>query len=148
MSLPIVGVKDTEKIDAVTHNPMTNEIVLVMVEDREHYTVDRQMLELQDKINTYLSYAADGQLAKDYPDWAGRPVVIRIDYHHPPSVDELQFLAEIEEALKERRIKFISKLVEPKKTHLRSPRPWDKQSGAKHQKPGGSSGQTPGSTPD
>ena len=107
-------VRNTKSIDRVTHNPKTHELILIMVEDREKYDVDRQLLELQEKINTYVHYAMDGQLAKDYPEWAGRPVTIQVDYHFPPNPEEIQFLEEVEKQLKAHKIKFTSTLIEAK----------------------------------
>ena len=62
-----MSVQDTQQIDKVLYNETTKEIILLMVEDRDAYSSDKQLLQLQEKFNTYTRYATEGLLAEHFP---------------------------------------------------------------------------------
>lgn len=78
-------VEDINVIDAIAEDASTGEIVLLMRETRKWEGGDRQLFELQEKLNTYLSFALDGEMAADYPEWVDRPLRVQLDCVAPPS---------------------------------------------------------------
>jgi hypothetical protein len=72
-------VQDTSVIDTMAFNPQSGEVTLIAVEERAFGSDPRMLAELQAKLNTYLRFALDGQLAEDYPQHAGHPVRIQLD---------------------------------------------------------------------
>ena len=81
------GIHNTNVIDMVSESS-DGEICLAMICSREWMDLGRPLTLLQAKLNNYLGYALDGQLARDYPDLLGRHVVVEIRYPDPPD-DEL-----------------------------------------------------------
>jgi hypothetical protein len=71
------GTDNTSVVDLVTSNDTEFRLVIVQVAPLDHDNA----LAFQQKLNTYVSYALDGQLRKDYPDAADKRVIVRIDLH-------------------------------------------------------------------
>jgi uncharacterized protein DUF6572 len=107
-----VSVHDFQQIDKVLYNETIKEVILLMVEDRDAYSSDKQLLELQEKFNTYVRYATEGLLAEHFPEWAGRPVSIRLEYKFAPDPESLDFLLKVEELLKKHRIKLQTVIID------------------------------------
>lgn len=88
-------------IDLVTHDPKTDTVVLIIAQTAPCNGSGQQLRQLQDKINTYLSFVLDGALAERYPAMAGKPVRIRLDCHGgPPTGEAVRFLEQVSELLK------------------------------------------------
>ena len=85
-------VSDLKVIDFVSHDPKTNTVVLSMVEEREWGDSGQLLPDLQEKLNTYLAYALDGQLSDDYPEMRGKPVTIRLHHLHELGPREVEFI--------------------------------------------------------
>lgn len=84
------GVQNPNVIDQIA--PEGDGVVLVMIEKRRFGSVT-QLHELEEKLNRYLGYVLDGYLAQHYPEWAGRPVQIRLDCVEAPHGDARDLLA-------------------------------------------------------
>jgi acetylornithine deacetylase/succinyl-diaminopimelate desuccinylase-like protein len=67
---------------------------------------DDDLFALQDKINSYLSFALDGQLAKMYPELASAPVTIRLNLGSDPSETQQRFFSAIRGLCHENRMDF------------------------------------------
>lgn len=78
-------VQDINVIDAIAEDARTGEIVLLMREPRNWEHGDRQLFQLQEKLNAYLSFALDGEMAAEHPEWVGRPLRLQLDCVAPPS---------------------------------------------------------------
>ena len=68
------GVHNPRVIDLITPDAATGEVVLVMIEDRPWQSDPEQLRQLEAKFNAYLEYALGGHLAKQYAEYAERPV--------------------------------------------------------------------------
>ena len=66
-------------IDLVAHDPATDEVVLAMSEPRPWTGSDAQLFQFQEKLNTYLSFALDGEMLEAYPQFAGKKVRLRLE---------------------------------------------------------------------
>ena len=113
-----MSVRDTQQVDKVLYDETRQEIILLMVEDRDAYSSDKQLLELQEKFNTYTKYATEGLLAEHFPEWAGRPVSIRLEFKFAPDPESLEFLLKVEEHLKPLRIRLNTVLIDPNEPSL------------------------------
>ncbi len=63
---------DAGKVDLVAESA-DGLIDLVIVQDQQWTGSDAQLASLQDKVQTYVSFALDGGLAQQFPDAEGRP---------------------------------------------------------------------------
>ena len=115
-----MAVQDANQIDIVAHDPKTDTVMLVMVEVREWGDKGQLLPDLQAKFKTYLAYAVDGQLARDYPNYAGKPIRFELRTQHAPTQREQQFLdLVIRKWLEPEEITFLWRLlgpVEPKES--------------------------------
>jgi hypothetical protein len=77
------GVRNPQIVDLIRPDAASGEIVLLMLEDRPWGGED-QLYQLEDKINRYLGYVLDGWLARQYPQYEGRPVRFELECREPP----------------------------------------------------------------
>jgi hypothetical protein len=92
------GVENPNCIDLVTERS-DGSFVLVMVETRPWDGSKQRIRELQAKIQSYVSFALDGAMAREYPDSVGRPVIVRLDTVSIPDAVTENFLGEIRRRL-------------------------------------------------
>ena len=72
-----------------------------MVESRPWHAEPGQIEQLKAKFNTYAQFALDGELTRQFPDLADRPVSIRLDCAAEPPSDVAEILAFTTERLAE-----------------------------------------------
>lgn len=84
-------IQQAETIEFVVHEPVDNEVLLVMVQAEEWGDSGHQLPALQAKLSTYHSYATEG-LAKDYPAFSGKRVHVQLRSSTPTGTRELEFL--------------------------------------------------------
>ena len=86
-----MSVDNSHIIDFLASDP-SGEVILVMVEGRQWDGSDERLFELQEKINTYVSFAVNGQLVEEYPYLAGKPVRLELRCVDPPDDKTASFL--------------------------------------------------------
>ena len=107
------GVHNPRVIDLITPDPSSGEVVLVMVEERPWQSDPEQMRQLEAKFNSYLEYALGGHLAKQYPEYAERPVRFQLECaENPPPADSAFFTAMSNFAAGE-NIRFVILVTQP-----------------------------------
>lgn len=84
-------------IDAMTHDPRTDIVTLTMVERRPWAGSELQLFQLQEKLNAYVSFALDGEMAEAYPALAGKPLRLRLECAEPPNELVRHFLGLVRE---------------------------------------------------
>ncbi len=84
-------------IDFVSHDPKSDAVVLSMVEHREWGDKGELLPNLQAKLNTYLAFVMDGQLAQQYPAMKGKKIRFRLHSQQPPAERERQFIQIVRE---------------------------------------------------
>ena len=84
------GVHNPRVVDLITSDPATGEVVLVMLERRPFRSQD-QLRELEAKFNAYLEYVLGGHMARQYPDYADRPVRFQLDCAENPRSEDRAF---------------------------------------------------------
>jgi Family of unknown function (DUF6572) len=65
---------DPTTVDAVAVTPERDAVLLYLFERDGWSGSDEQLLSLQEKIHTYVGFAVDGQLSRDYPETAARSI--------------------------------------------------------------------------
>jgi Family of unknown function (DUF6572) len=86
-------------IDVIAENPKTGEVVLVMNEPNEWDGSDDQLLSLQERFNTYVSFLLDGEMAEAHPELVGKPTRIELRCWHMPEARALELLGHIHDQL-------------------------------------------------
>jgi hypothetical protein len=106
------GVQNPNILDLITWDEASGRVVLVMEERRAWGSLGR-LRELEEKINRYLGFALDGFLAEQFPQYAGRPVTLRLDCAHSPSGDAVGFLEEARAAIEREGLAFEVRVTDP-----------------------------------
>jgi hypothetical protein len=86
-------------IDLMAHDAKTDELALIMLEPRPWEETEARLFQLQEKINAYLSFALDGELAESYPQLASKKLRLQIDCATMPEGAVLQFLSHVREQI-------------------------------------------------
>ena len=110
MSVAPMSLEQAGIIDFVAHDP-SGVVVLVMVEGRDWDGSNERLFQLQEKINNYASFASDGQLSKEYPDLAGKPVRLELRCVGQPDPKTASFLARVREKLEAAGLAFGVKRI-------------------------------------
>jgi hypothetical protein len=87
------GVQNPTLVDLITVEPDSQKVVLVMIERRPWGAEPKQFGQIEEKINRYLGYVLDGFLVQQYPQYEGRPVIIRLDCAEEPTGEAARFVA-------------------------------------------------------
>ena len=82
-------------IDALGVDEKSGRVVMVIRHDGEWEGSEKQLFGLQEKLNAYLSFALDGEMAEAYPEFAGRGLSVRIESPGPPDPHTLHFLGHV-----------------------------------------------------
>ena len=99
-SLPSArGVEHAGVIDLLAHEVASDEVALVMVEPRPWDGSELRLFQLQEKINAYLSFALDGEMAEAYPALIGKPLRLQLECASPPDPATLRFLAVVRDQI-------------------------------------------------
>lgn len=107
-----MSLEDPNVIDFVAVEER-GDVLLVMVEGRHWDGSDERLFQLQEKINTYASFALDGQLHKKYPEMTGRQVCIELRCVDRPDPKTSGFLDSVSEKLEAEGLGFRIKLIGP-----------------------------------
>ena len=70
-----------------------------MNEPNEWDGSDEQLLALQERFNTYVSFLLDGEMAETHPELAGKPTRIELRCAHMPDTRALELLGRIHDQL-------------------------------------------------
>jgi hypothetical protein len=86
------GVHNPRVVDLIHLDSERDEVVLLMLEERPWGTLPEQLRQLEAKFNSYLAYVLDGHMVKQYPQYAGKRVCVRLDCAAPPGEGERAML--------------------------------------------------------
>jgi hypothetical protein len=100
------GLENPGVLDAFAHDTREDKLVLAMYETRPWQGEDRQLLQLQEKLNAYLSFVLDGEMAEAFPQLAGKPLEIQLRTIHEPEERAWELIRRIREQLGFQQIKF------------------------------------------
>ncbi|HEX4086786.1 MAG TPA: DUF6572 domain-containing protein [Chthoniobacteraceae bacterium] len=86
-------------IDAMGIEESSGRLVMVIRQDEAWTGAKRQLFQLQEKLNAYLSFALDGELADTAPQFADRPLALLIESATQPDSLTLHLLGRIREQI-------------------------------------------------
>ena len=95
----------------VTYDPKAGEFALIMAETRPWDGSADRVLELQEKINNYLSFARDGQMERQHPGSVGKPIRLQLDCVNPPDPETERFIDLVRERLRQEGIRFVVNVI-------------------------------------
>jgi hypothetical protein len=93
------GVEHTAVIDLLTHDAASGRAELVMFEPRPWTGGEEQLFQLQEKLNAYLSFALDGEMAEAYPDLVKVSLRVVLRCMDAPPAEAVEFLAQVREQI-------------------------------------------------
>jgi hypothetical protein len=93
------GVEHAGVIDLLTHDAKNGRVTLVMVEPRPWDGSETRLFQLQEKLNAYVSFALDGELAESYPALAALPLRIVLECASYPDEATVDLLEKVREQL-------------------------------------------------
>ena len=92
-------------IDALGIDEPSGRVVLVIRHEAPWDGSDQQLFLLQEKLNAYLSFALDGEMAEAYPELSKLPLRIQIDCAAMPEGAALEFLNHVHDQIAFQNIK-------------------------------------------
>ncbi|MGH0031562.1 MAG: DUF6572 domain-containing protein [Myxococcota bacterium] len=107
------GVHNPRVVDLITVDDATDEVVLVMLEERPWDTDAEQLRQLEAKFNAYLEYVLGGHMTKQYPDYADKPVRIQLDCVENPPVKDGGFFTAMSNFAASEEIRMVVRVVRP-----------------------------------
>ncbi len=107
------GVEYAGVIDALSHDPATDVVTLLMVEPRAWDGSELRLFQLQEKVNAYLSFALDGEMTEAYPGLQGKPLRLLLDCMTAPDSMTLHFLGRVRDQIAFQDIKFEVRAAGP-----------------------------------
>ena len=105
------GVQNARMVDLITLDPASGQVVLSMFERRSWGADPRQFVQIEEKINRYMGYVLDGFLVEQYPAYAGKPVLLRLDCAEPPHGDAIRFVKAATHAIESHGLAFAVNVV-------------------------------------
>ena len=86
-------------IDAVGIDETSGRVVLVIRHDRPWDGSLSQLYNLQEKLNAYLSFALDGEMAESNPEFVDRPLGLRIESATAPDPRTAHLLSHVRQQI-------------------------------------------------
>lgn len=86
------GIERTGMLDAFAHDTREDILVLAMFETRAWEHGEKQLYQLQEKLNAYVSFILDGEMKEAFPHLVGKPVRIELRTAHEPPRRAMEFL--------------------------------------------------------
>jgi len=94
-----MSLERSDVIDALGIDEGSARVILVIRHEAAWDGSDGQLYLLQEKLNAYISFALDGEMAAAYPDFAQRAVGLRIDCASAPDDRTLHLLGHVRRQL-------------------------------------------------
>lgn len=93
-----MSIEEKNKIDVISINK--EEMLVLTISDHLEWDDENEhLLLLQEKINSYLDFIENGQLAESYPDKAYKKIMIQIVFKYQPNKTAEDFLEKASEAI-------------------------------------------------
>lgn len=106
------GVENASVLDLVAHDPITDEVVLVLSELRPWLPTPERFFQVQEKVNSYLSFARDGEMAESYPDFVTKPLRLQLECGEYPDPQTVDFLDKLRADLLTQKVNFVVRVRE------------------------------------
>lgn len=86
------GLSSPGVLDALVYDHSADRVILAMFERRPWDLGTEQLWQLQEKLNAYVSFVLDGEMAELHPELAAKPICLQLRTLHQPSPEALHFL--------------------------------------------------------
>ena len=93
------GVANSAVIDMLALDGRTDQVLLVMKEDRPWDGSDLRLHELQEKFNAYVSFLLDGEMIAEHPEISGKSARIELHCAEMPDERAIELLGMIHDQL-------------------------------------------------
>jgi hypothetical protein len=107
------GVHNPRVVDLISEDEATGEVVLVMLEERPWGTDPEQTRQLEAKFNAYLEYVLGGHMARQYPDYAEKPVRFQLDCAENPRPEDGAFFTAMSNYAAGESIRLVVQVTRP-----------------------------------
>lgn len=107
------GVENPAIIDLISLDSATGAVVLTMIERRPWGVAAQQLRQIEEKINRYMGYALDGFLVQHYPQYAGKPVTIRLQCAEAPHDEATRFVDAAAHAIRQHGMELVLDIRPP-----------------------------------
>ena len=107
------GVENSKVVDLISVDPVSNKVVLTMIERRAWGASPQQFQQIEVKINRYMGYALDGFLAEHHPQYEGKGVQIRLECAEEPHGDAVLFVQAAARAASDHGLDFVVAVMPP-----------------------------------
>ncbi len=94
-----MSLEQSNVIDALGIDEASGRVVLVIRHNDPWDGSGQQLYLLQEKLNAYLSFALDGEMASEYPDFVTRRLGVRIDCSTAPDPRTMHLLGHVRRQL-------------------------------------------------
>jgi hypothetical protein len=108
-----MSVNQTDTIDIIGTTPDGK--VALTISDHHSWDESLHLQLLQDKINAYLQFIESGQILDDYPDAAGRELIIETVMKFEPNEEGTSFLENAKEEVTKAGIGFQWRVLQTDK---------------------------------
>ena len=106
------GVFNPRVVDLISEDDASDEVVLVMLEQRPWGSDPQQLRQLEAKFNAYLSYVLGGHLVKQYPVYAERGVRFQLDCVENPRGEDNAFFTAMSNFAAGEGIRFVVRVLQ------------------------------------
>ena len=106
------GVFNPRVVDLVTLDEASDEVVLVMLEQRPWGSDPQQLRQVEAKFNAYLSYVLGGHLVQQYPIYAERGVRFQLDCVENPRAEDQAFFTAMSNFAASEGIRLVVRVVQ------------------------------------
>ena len=107
------GVENPKVVDLIGVDPVSDKVVLTMIERRPWGADQRQFQQIEEKINRYMGYALDGFLAEHYPQYEGKRVQIRLECAEEPHGEAVLFVQAAARAASDHGLELVVAVAPP-----------------------------------
>jgi hypothetical protein len=101
------NVENASVVDLIELDPASDQVMLVMFEQREWDNGPQQFRQIEEKINRYMGYVLDGHLTSQYPQYKGQDVQIRLNCVQAPHGQAVVFVTAAETAVRAHGLTFV-----------------------------------------
>ncbi|AXI04729.1 DUF6572 domain-containing protein [Aquirhabdus parva] len=105
-------VDQTEIVDAISINKLSEELVLTILDSLE-WGSSKHLLLLQEKINAYLRFIESGEVFDTYPEAKGRRILFNIVLKYQPDENARNFLEHAKVIVESADISFKYEIFNP-----------------------------------
>lgn len=101
-----MSVEQPGVLDAFAFDTRRKVLILAMYETRPWEGEEKQLFQLQEKLNAYASFVLDGELEDSFPEYAGKAVELQLRTRHEPDEKAWGLIRQVKDQLELQKIQF------------------------------------------